>query len=498
MSTISIQQAQAPYILTFDVGSSSIRTMVFDSQGRSLTDALTQHPITLTSTTDGGSFADPQQLFDLLGACLDETLAKMGSFANQITGVASCTFVGNGCGVNKQGQVIIPLLTYADTRSAAEVEQLKGLVDEAITYQRTGCRIHPSYLPTQLRWLAQAQSEAFEQVVYWLSFGEYVAWQLFGERRVSHSVASWSGLLNRHTLTWDNELLNHLPLTRNQLSPLSNFDQPMQGLRPEFAARWPALKDIPWFPTIGDGAAANIGSGCVNEGNVALTIGTTSALRVVIEGRNPTIPTGLWCYRVDQKRALLGGALSEGGGLITWLQTTLNLNDTHTLNQQVADLPPDQHGLTLLPFWAGERSPGWQGDARGTIEGLSLSTTPEQMLQAGMEAVAYRLALVFDLLSGELENPPQLITSGGALYHWPIWGQIIADVLGQPLLVSNVEEASARGIALLAFEALNGRNLTDFSPQIIDTYTPRQAHFDRYRQALARQKRLYTKVLESN
>jgi len=470
--------------------------MLFDGQGRALEGSLAQYPITLNTTPAGASQADPEQLFDLLGCCIDETLAQMGPLTSQIGGVASCTFVGNVCGLDDAGQVVIPLLTYADTRAASEVATLRTDMSEAEIYQRTGCRFHPSYLPAQLRWLARTQPAEFDRVTHWLSFGEFVAWRLFAERAVSSSVASWSGLLNRHTLTWDETLLAHLPIQAEHLSSLTDVSQAQYGLRSEFASRWPALKNIPWFPTIGDGAAANIGSGCVSEAQVALTIGTTSAMRVVIADRVPPVPDGLWCYRVDCRRSLLGGALSEGGSLLDWLRKTLQLEQPAELNEQLSKLSPDGHGLTILPFLAGERSPGWVGEARATIHGLTLDTTPVQILQAGLEAVAYRLTLVFERLNAEITDEPALIVSGGALRHWPAWTQIIADALGRPLLISDVAEASARGVALLALEALGEIDLEATTPEIVSEYKPHPAHYTPYRQALLRQQALYDILLK--
>ena len=114
---------------------------------------------------------------------------------------------------------------------------------------------------------------------------------------------------------------------------------------------------------------------------------------------------------------------------------TLNLGSHPSFEDALAGMEPDSHGLTVLPFLAGERAPGWAGHARATIHGLSLATTPLEILRAGMEAVAYRLALVFELLRPMIPRDPQVVASGGALLHSPAWLQIVTDVLGRPVAV---------------------------------------------------------------
>jgi gluconokinase len=330
-----------------------------------------------------------------------------------------------------------------------------------------------------------------------MSIGEYLELKLFGESAVSHSVASWLGLLNRHSLTWDEQLIAALPIRIDQLSPLVDSNHFRRGLRPEFANRWPALQDIPWFPALGDGATANIGSGCISPERVALTVGTTSALRAVADFPVSHIPEGLWCYRVDSRRSLPGGALSEGGSLFSWLTETLKLQSLSEVEQGLAKVEPDAHGLTILPFLAGERAPGWAGHARATIHGLSLATTPLEILRAGLEAVAYRIAIVFELLRQLLPSEPQIVASGGALLHSPSWLQIMADTLGRPVAVSEVQEASGRGTALLALEALGIlKDLAEAPDFIGPVFDPDFMRHERYLKAIERQKALYEKLIK--
>jgi len=497
MPSITPSQAESPFILSIDIGTSAVRTSLFDCLGRAIEGMEARRPLEIKTTAEGASEANPDLILEHTWSCIDSAVEQAAPLSQRVAGVASCTFVGNILGVNSINQAITPLTTYADTQAYTEVAGLQAEFDEVAVHERTGCHFHPCYLPTYFRWFAKTKPDLFKQVSRWMSIGEYLELKLFGDSAVSYSVASWSGLLNRHDLVWDEALLKALPIRKDQLFPLVDSNRFRRGLRPEFVNRWPALQDIPWFPALGDGATANIGSGCISPERVALTVGTTSALRAVVDFPISHIPEGLWCYRVDSRRSLPGGALSEGGSLFSWLTETLKLRSPWEVEQALAKMEPDAHRLTILPFLAGERAPGWAGHARATIHGLSLATTPLEILRAGLEAVAYRIAIVFERLRQLLPSEPQIIASGGALLHSPSWLQIMADTLGRPVAVSEVQEASGRGAALLALEALGIlKDLSEAPDFIGPVFEPDFKRHERYLIAIERQKALYEKLIK--
>ncbi len=501
-TSITIQElAQShtqPYILALDIGTSSVRALLFDSSGAAVPNVLAQHSYALNTSSDGEVSVDADMLVDLVAQSIDEVLAAAGPLASQIKAVATDTFWHTLLGVDASGRPLMPLLTWEDTRPASAAAELRTQLDEDAIHKRNGVRIHASYWPAKLRWLSRELSEQFQRTAQWLSFGEYLHRRFLGRSVCSLSMASGTGMLVTRACAWDLHLQEILGVRDEQLPLLGDLHDSITGLKPEFASRWPDLQDIPWFPSVGDGAAANVGSGCATEENWAITIGTSSAIRVIVSP--DVIPTkGLWLYLLDRKRGLLGGALSEGGNIFAWLASTLQLPPLTEAESLVAALPPDGHGLTILPMLSGERSPGWHSDACMTITGINSHTSPIMLLRASLESLAFQLAEVYNQLNTALEKleiAPTLIGSGGAMLSSKTLQDIVADTLNAPLYPLLEREASARGVALLALEALGIIHDSAHVPVELEApVLPDETHHAIYENAANRQQKLYHTLL---
>jgi len=457
MGSTAKKNVRQPFILALDVGTSSTRALLFDATAAAVPAIQAQDTYELTVTNEGEISVDADRLVAAVASTIDKALKAAGPLTSSIGAVATDTFWHSLVGVDAAGHPVMPLITWEDTRPRQAAAELSAQLDRKAIHQRTGARLHASYWPAKLRWLAKTQPDAFGRAAQWLSFGEYLHRQLLGRSVCSLSMASGTGMLVTRTRSWDTELMDVLGVKPEQFPPLGDLHESLQGLTGEYASRWPTLHNIPWFPAIGDGAAANVGSGCASEDSWALTIGTSSAIRAVVSPERAVPPAGLWLYYVDARRALLGGALSEGGNVFAWMAKTLQLPSLKEAEPLVAALSPDGHGLTMLPFISGERSPGWHAEARAVIAGLQTHTSPADILRASMEALAYQLQAVYKQLSSALgvhEMKPRVIGSGGALLSSPTLQRIVADTLGTPLYPLREREASARGVALLALEAM--------------------------------------------
>ena len=459
-------------MLSVDVGTSGVRAALFDGHGNQIEDAQA------VRRRAPGDFIelDPDVLVDEVARTIDELLARAVAAEVKIEATAISTFWHSLVGVDDNGKPTTPLLTWADTRAGEAAESLRAEFDEREIHARTGCRLHPSYWPAKLRWLKTQHRQAFDATRQWLGFGEYLALRLFGQTAASVSMASATGLFDQRACDWDWGFVETL------------------GVSPDQLPRICTDKTSPAVFVVGDGAANNIGGGCSTKDKIALMIGTSGAIRVVYAGEPPeNLSPALWSYRVDRERVVVGGALSDGGGLLQWLVQSLHV-DHDSLQRQLAALEPDAHGLTLLPFWSGERSTGWRAEASGGIFGLRQQTTNVEIIRAALEAIAYRFALIAQALD-EIAPNAEVIATGNALRSSPVWLQIIADVLGRPVMFGGAPEASIRGAALLALEAVGKIASIEAVPVLVDeVFEPDMNRHARYRDGLARQQDLYERL----
>lgn len=483
-----LEKAHSPLVMAIDVGSSSVRALLYDINGKPVPGSEHQVGYSLKTTPDGGSTVDPDQLVSIVYTCIDHCISNADIRQGQIRAVALTTFWHSLMGLRQDKTPATPVLMWADKRSGEDAIALASILDAERVHTETGCRLHSSYWPAKLRWLHRTQPEVYDVTETWVSFADYLSWTVHNHLATSISMASGTGLLHSSSAHWHPEMLSALCITSNHLPPLTDRDMALPPPREELRLRWPALADAAWFPAIGDGAAANVGAGCVGASRVALTIGTSGAMRAVVQDQTdheevtrPLSPR-LWQYRLDRRHRVPGGALSNGGNITTWFADLIQTDDFTSLARDAADIAPDGHGLTVLPFFAGERSPSWNDHLTGAILGLRLGTSAGAIYRAFLEATAYRFAAIYEDLKHLVTPEHQIRANGAAALGSPLWMQILADTLGHPITSLGAEaEASARGAALCALESI--RLIDDLrEPEIpiVTTYQPNPALYEVY------------------
>jgi gluconokinase len=479
-----------PLVLTIDVGTSSVRALLFDGRGRPVPGSETRLPYRPRVTADGAHEVAPARLERLVHRAIDGTLPHAGEA--RIDAVGMSMFWHGLIGLDARDRPTTPLVLWSDTRSWRQAERLRGRLDVEAVRRRTGCPVHPSYWPSKLAWLHEVAPDTWSRTLRWISFGDLLYLRLFGELATSPAMASGTGL-RRLTGGWDSELLDLLGLRERQLPPEApELCHPRAAVR----RRWPQLADAVWLCAAGDGGLANLGSGCVDPSQRALTVGTSGALRTIIDELPEHLAAGLWCYLLEPGRYVVGGSLSNGGNLYAWLLRTLRVEE-RGLEARLRRMRPASSGLSFLPLLAGERSPGFAPHATGAIAGLTQATTADQVVHAGLEAVALTFAGVDQALDATVPGARRLVASGAGLLSSPVWVQMMADAIGKPVAVSrSAMEASSAGAAVLALARLGiahrpasraGRNVE-----------PREEASAAYAEARRRQGWLYATLIEGS
>ncbi|MGB3956104.1 MAG: FGGY family carbohydrate kinase [Brooklawnia sp.] len=453
-SRLGLSKVTLPLLLALDIGSTASRGSLYDVTGRPIRPRA-KTPHAFTTATDGTSTIDPDQVVDEVIGLISELVDLADGLP--IAGVALDTFASSLVGVDASGRAITPCFNYNDNRCADEVAGLRAEADEDEIQARTGCRFHASYLPARLRWLARNYPDHWAAATSWLSLGEYIHLRLLGQTAAGTSTAAWSGLLNRRTGQWDDRALE---LSRLDAGRLSEVADPDHALRPQPGAiahrKWPDLRQAHWFPAIGDGYAATRGIG-TGLGGLVISLSTSGAMRLLIDDpvgdQGLPLPTGLWSYRVDAGHSLVGGAVNDVGRATAWMYRELNLPDAETLAAQLHE-PPSRVSPLVLPFFTGERSTGWVGTARATVQGLDYSTSALELYRGVLEGIVWSFQRITNQL---LELAPRLTSArvgGRVASEAPGLLTVLADGLTLELTPVTIKRSTLQGNAFIALDVL--------------------------------------------
>lgn len=486
--SVEPEHARSPFVLALDVGSTGTRGGLYDATGLPVHGCRLKIPHAFTTGSDGTTVIDGDQVADELRQIVEHVA---GASHHPIAGVALDTFASSLVGVDAAGNAITPCFTYADSRCSAEVDQLRGLLDEDATQQRTGTRQHTGYLPPRFLWLRETDPDTFGRVRRWMSLGEYAYLKLIGTTAAGTSTAAWTGMLNRREGSWDAELCDLVGVDAEQFSPIAH---PSQPLTPALAPLHPNLADAVWFAPIADGFSSSIGAGGTDSSSIVAAAATSGAMRVLVDGLVDDLPRGLWCYRVDEHRSLLGGALNDVGRAVSWLQATLRLpEDPEVLD---AALRADPSPLTplVLPWFTGERSTGWVGQARAEFHRVSAGTTPTDLYRATIEGVALSYQRMLAQLTQAAGGAQRVLATGSVTAAVPGLLQVLADATGVDVLPITTRRTTLHGTAMQALEILAPQ--VPFAPvehgDVVSPSSGRQAY---YRARVAAFADLYDKVV---
>lgn len=485
----------ANYMIGIDIGTTSTKSVLFTEQGEVITTSTQEYPL-YTPAPDVAE-QDPEEILQAAVRSVYGVMIQSGVSADQILFVSCSSAMHSVIAMDQQGHPLTRCITWADNRSAPWSAKLQENGVGHRIYLRTGTPIHPMSPLTKLMWMRHDEPELFQRTAKFISIKEYLFFRLFGQYVVDHSIASCTGLLNLEKLEWDEEALDIAGITPNQLSKLVPTTYTIEGMHPKWAEKMALSPSTPFVIGASDGVLSNLGVNAIQPGVVAATIGTSGAIRTVVE-RPITDPKGrTFCYALTEKLWVVGGPVNNGGMLFRWVRDEfaasevetakrLGINSYDVLTKIAERVPPGSEGLLFHPYLSGERAPLWNPDARGSFFGLTLHHKKEHMIRAVLEGVIFNLYTVLLAMEEQIGQPTSIQATGG-FARSPLWRQMMSDIFNQEVVVPESFESSCLGAVVLGLYATGRIKSLDAVSSMVGTthrHKPVKGHATLYQELL--------------
>lgn len=463
-------------IIGIDIGTTSTKTLAYDRDGQIWSEVEKEYP--LHSPDPVRKEQDPQEINESVMHTLASVAKEVQQKGGIISGIGFSAAMHSLLAVDQDGNPLTKALTWADQRCVEEVEELKAGIGHDI-YLRTGTPLHPMSPLPKLMWMKKHDPETFERAHKWISLKDYVFYTLFNRYIVDYSMASATGLFNLENLAWDQEALEVAGITEDKLPEPVPTTHVIRGLSKEKAAALHLDPDTPFVLGASDGVLANIGVGALKPGSIACTIGTSGAIRTVVD--KPTIdPKGrIFCYALTEDKWVIGGPINNGGISFRWVRDNLfpDLNEKarekgisayEELTARASNVKPGSNGLLFLPYLTGERAPFWDADTKGVFFGLTLDHTRDHMIRSALEGVMYQMySVAIALIEAGVE--PTEYRAGGGFAKSSLWRQIMADIFETEIKIPESHQGSCLGAAWLTMKALDMIDDLDSVQDVIST-----------------------------
>jgi len=439
-------------VIGVDIGTTSTKSVAYDVDGRPGATHAVSYP--LNEPLPGRAEQDP----DVILAAVIETIREVARKSEgRVLALSFSAAMHSLIGLDHNGVPLTASITWADSRASEQADRIRSSARGLGLHMRTGTPVHPMSPFTKLVWFREHEAELCERTVHWVGIKDYVLLGLCGALITDHSVASGTGLMDIHRLAWDVEALQLAGIGSAQLPELAPATTVLPGLTGQAAAAMGLPADTTVVLGAADGPLANLGLGAVRPGVAACSIGTSAALRVMVE--HPAVdPRGsVFCYALTEDHWVVGGAINNGGIVLGWtgdaLAPGLGPHPEDQLLEIAAQAPPGSGNLIMLPYLLGERAPHWSSLSRGAYVGLTREHRRHHLIRAAVEGVCQQLALVLDAVRAA-GNDVITIRATGGFARSAFWRQLLADVLDFEIEFPAGHEGSSFGAALLAMQAL--------------------------------------------
>ncbi|MBG3868895.1 gluconokinase [Staphylococcus haemolyticus] len=458
------------YMIGVDIGTTSTKSVLYDENGQFIMKHNIGYPLH-TPNVDV-SEENPDELFDAVLMTVKYVVREANIKKEDIKLISFSAQMHSLIALDAEHHRLTESITWADNRASKYAELINKEHQGSDIYQRTGTPIHPMSPLSKIFWMKHEQSDIYKQTAMFADIKTYIFYQLFEKYVIDYSMASATGMFNLEKLDWDKEALELMGITEAQLPQLVPTTHILKGMKKRYATLMGIDENTPIIVGASDGVLSNLGVNSYKKGEVAVTIGTSGAIRTVINKPRTDYKGRIFCYVLDEDHYVIGGPVNNGGVVLRWLRDELLASEVETAKRLGVDpydvltkiasrVKPGAEGLIFHPYLAGERAPLWNADARGSFFGLTLSHQKEHMIRAALEGVLYNLYTVYLALIEVMNETPSTIKATGGFAKSEVWRQMMADIFDTDLIVPESYESSCLGACVLGLKALG--EIDDFS-----------------------------------
>ena len=430
------------YVIGIDIGTGSVKAVAVGFDGKSF--GAVQQYYSSNSPKPGFHEQDPEEIWAAFKKSMDEMIAEVGNVPKAISLSSAMHSV---IPIDENGNALVPMITWADNRAAEIAKKLRESEVGWSIYKATGTPLHAMSPLCKIIWLKENDPDLFDRTYKFISIKEYIWYKLFKEFKVDHSIASCTGLFDINRLIWHKDALDMARIGDKLLSESVPTDY-VKFLE----------SGVPVIIGASDGCMANLGSGGIKPGIAVMTIGTSGAVRIASDRPLPNEKAMTFSYILDKQTFICGGPINNGGIALQWwlknnTEKELEETDYEQLFEQIAEVKAGSDGLLFLPYLTGDRAPIWDSESCGVFFGAKLAHGKVHFSRAVLEGICYSMYDVLDAIE-EKSLPVKQINISGGIVKSEIWMQMMADITGKDVVITQTEDASAVGAALLAMKTL--------------------------------------------
>ena len=436
----------AKYILSFDIGTSSSKAMLFDLDFNVI--GLVQKKYDTFYPYLGWAEQPPEQWWEALQESSQELLQKTHIVASEIIAVGIDSFSTTVVSVDAQGIPLRPGLIWMDRRAVKQADWIRDHLGEE-TFKICGNLSDAGNSAPKIMWLKENEQELYQKTHMFLQANGYVVFKLTGVYSWDKSQTGLSQLCDIKSCEYSELLLEACGIDRSKLPSIYNCTDVVGHIDKKAAALTGLEEGTPVIAGSMDNVAAGLGAGVSKDGEVFISGGTVTTNNVCMD--EPRSNKKLHIYpHIIPDTWIAAGSTDFGGGAIRWFnEQILEEDNVAELSDLVATSDAKNHPMIFLPYMVGQRSPVWNDKTTGVIIGLRPTTTRREMARAIMEGTTYGSRQVLQILEEEGVTVSKIRMTGGSAQS-DVWVQIFSDVLGKRIELPGAVDLPPLGTAIAA------------------------------------------------